>query len=168
MALTNANLSKAVSTGRFREDLFFRLNVLAICVPPLRERRADISPLASHFLARLGPVHSRADVSLDPAVLGLLEAYAWPGNVRELKNIIERALVFARDPRLGAGDFPAILRAAGNAHGSPGALRSIKDVEREAIQAALEQTHYKIGRAAAGLGISRKTLLEKRKKYGLI
>jgi DNA-binding NtrC family response regulator len=168
MALTNADLNKAVATGRFREDLFFRLNVLAISVPPLRERCGDISPLASHFLARLGPVHGRADTSLDPAVLDLLLSYAWPGNVRELKNAIERALVFARDPRLCVEDFPAILRAAGNAHGFPVALRSIEDVEREAIQAALEQTHYKIGRAAAGLGISRKTLLEKRKKYGLL
>jgi DNA-binding NtrC family response regulator len=168
MALTNADLNKAVATGRFREDLFFRLNVLGIFVPPLRERCGDISPLASHFLARLGPVHGRADTSLDPPVLDLLRSYAWPGNVRELKNAIERALVFARDPGLSVEDFPAILLAAGNAHGSPGALRSIKDVEREAIQAALEQTHYKIGRAAAGLGISRKTLLEKRKKYGLL
>ena len=112
MALTNAKLDEAVATGRFREDLFFRLNVLAFSVPPLRERRADIAPLAAHFLARLGPVHGHADASLDPAALALLESYAWPGNVRELKNAIEHALVFAKEPVLRAEDFPEILRAA--------------------------------------------------------
>src|ERR1700676_685836 len=90
MGLTNIDLHKAVETGRFREDLYFRLNVLAIAVPPLRERCSDISPLASHFLARLGPVHSRADASLDPAVLQLLEANAWPGNGGVLKNTMKR------------------------------------------------------------------------------
>ena len=76
MALTNTDLEEAVATGRFREDLFFRLNVLAISVPPLRERRRDIAPLAAHFLARLGPVHGHAHASLDPAALALLESYA--------------------------------------------------------------------------------------------
>jgi DNA-binding NtrC family response regulator len=168
MALTNAKLDEAVAAGRFREDLFFRLNVLAFAVPPLRERRGDIAPLATHFLDRLGPVHGRADASLDPAVLALLESYAWPGNVRELKNAIEHALVFAEEPVLRAKDFPEILRAAANSHGPAAALRSLEDLEREAIRATLEATHYKIGQAADSLGISRKTLLEKRKKYGLM
>src|ERR1700735_3625151 len=86
MALTNTDLTKAVAAGRFREDLFFRLNVLAIVVPPLRERRADVVPLASHFLARLAPVHGRLEASFDPKALEMLQAYAWPGNVRELKK----------------------------------------------------------------------------------
>jgi DNA-binding NtrC family response regulator len=167
MALTNTKLDEAVATGRFREDLFFRLNVLAFSVPPLRERHADIAPLATHFLARLGPVHGHADASLDPAALALLESYAWPGNVRELKNAIEHALVFAKEPVLRAEDFPEILRAA-NSHGPAASLRSLEDLEREAIRATLEATRYKIGQAADSLGISRKTLLEKRKKYGLM
>ena len=167
LALTNTDLQKAVSAGRFREDLFFRLNVLAISVPPLRERRADIAPLALHFLARLGPVHGRGDVTLDPAALRLLESYAWPGNVRELKNAVEHALIFAAGTVLRAEDFPQILRANGDA-GHTTALRSLEDIEREAIHATLEETHYKIGRAAEILGISRKTLLDKRKRYGLI
>ena len=167
MALTNADLNQAVAAGRFREDLFFRLNVLAIAIPPLRERRGDISPLASHFLARLGPVHGKADARLDPAALGLLEKYAWPGNVRELKNAIEHALVFAKNPVLRPEDFSQILQGTGNKHGSSG-LRPLEDLEREAIQETLDQTHYKIGRAAEILGISRKTLLEKRKRYNLI
>ena len=168
MGLTNTDLTKAVATGRFREDLYFRLAVLAISVPPLRERRGDIASLASHFLARLGPVHGQPGAILDPAALRLLESYAWPGNVRELKNAIEHALVFAKEPLLRPEDFPGILRAAAETHGSDGPMRSLEDMERDAIKATLEGTRYKIGRAAEILGISRKTLLEKRKKFGLI
>jgi DNA-binding NtrC family response regulator len=168
MALTNTDLTKAVAAGRFREDLFFRINVLAIPVPPLRERRGDTLPLAGHFLARLGPVHGRVDAVLDPGSERLLESYAWPGNVRELKNAIEYALVFAKEQQLRAEDFPEILHVSGDARGPGGSLRSLEDIEREAIAATLEATHYKIGRAAEILGISRKTLLEKRKKYGLL
>jgi transcriptional regulator with PAS, ATPase and Fis domain len=168
MALTNTDLEKAVATGRFREDLFFRLNVLAISVPPLRRRRNDIPPLAAHFLLRLGPLHGRTDATLDPRAARLLESYAWPGNIRELKNAIEHALVFGEDVLLRAGDFPEILRAAVDAQSLTGPLRSLEEIEKEAIMATLEETRYKIGRAAEVLGISRKTLLEKRKKYGFI
>jgi DNA-binding NtrC family response regulator len=168
MALTNTDLNRAVAAGRFREDLFFRLNVLAIQVPPLRERPGDILPLAVHFLARLGPVHGRPDAVVDPAAQGLLAAYAWPGNVRELKNAIEHALVCTNYSLLRSESFPEIIRVAGGSLAPAGPLRSLEDLEREAIRATLEGTRYKIGRAAEILGISRKTLLEKRKKYGLI
>lgn len=167
VALTNTDLAKAVSAGRFREDLFFRLNVLAIVVPPLRERARDIAPLAAHFLGRLGAIHGRADASLDEAAQKLLEAHAWPGNVRELKNAIERAIVFAKGPMLAVDDFPEMLRSAGPPAGVTSGLRSLEEIEREAVKATLEATHYRIGKAAQSLGISRKTLLEKRKKYGL-
>jgi len=168
MALTNTDMAKAVESGRFRNDLFFRLNVLAIYVPPLRERRADIVPLAKHFLRRLAPVHGRSEASFDADSLAMLQAYAWPGNVRELKNTVEHALVFAEKPSLSPKDFPEIVRTAGSERGITGMLRSLEDLEREAIKLTLEATHYKIGQAADMLGISRKTLLEKRKKYGLI
>ena len=168
MALTNTDLGQAVRTGRFREDLFFRLNVVAVAVPALRDRRADILPLASHFLERLAPVHGKPGAALDPAAVGLLQAYSWPGNVRELKNAVERALIFAKEAVLRAEDFPGILRAAGAASSRNGGLRSLEEMEREAIAATLEATHFKIGRAAEILGISRKTLLEKRKRYGLL
>jgi DNA-binding NtrC family response regulator len=168
MALTNTDLAKAVSTGRFREDLFFRLNVLAIPVPPLRERKGDIAPLASYFLARLGPVHGRPDAALDPEAKQLLESYSWPGNVRELKNAIEHALVFAKEPTLRLQDFPQIAKLVGGSDGAAGNLKSLEEIEREAIKATLEAVRYKIGEAAEILGISRKTLLEKRKRYGLI
>lgn len=168
MALTNTDLGEAVRAGRFREDLFFRLNVVAIVVPPLRERPADLLPLASHFVARLAPVHGKTDVALDPGALRLLQSYAWPGNIRELKNAIERALVFAKGTVLRAEDFPEIVRASGDPVGRNGSLRSLEDIERDAIAATLESTHFKIGRSAEILGISRKTLLEKRKKFGLL
>jgi two-component system response regulator AtoC len=167
MALTNTHLEKAVSVGRFREDLFFRLNVLAVAVPALRDRPADIAPLASHFLERLASVHGKAGASLDPAAVRLLQTYKWPGNARELKNAIEHALTFAKELVMRAGDFPEILHAAGDSAASVDALRSLEDLERQAIITTLETTHFKIGRAAEILGISRKTLLEKRKRYGL-
>jgi DNA-binding NtrC family response regulator len=168
MALTNTDLAKAAADGRFREDLYFRLNVLAIVIPPLRERRTDIRELAVHFLARLGPVHGRADAAFDASAVALLESYEWPGNVREMKNAVEHALVFTKQPQLHADDFPEIMRAGTKAHGAGGQLRSLEDVEREVIKATLEATRYKIGYCAEVLGISRKTLLEKRKKYGLL
>lgn len=168
IALTNTDLNEAVRAGRFREDLFFRLNVVAVPVPALRERPADILPLASHFLEGLGRVHGKPNAALDTEALRLLQGYAWPGNVRELKNAIERALVFGKEAVLLAKDFPDIVRAAGDVTGRNGSLRSLEMIERDAITATLEATHFKIGRAAEILGISRKTLLEKRKKYGLL
>ena len=168
VALTNTDIAKAVATGRFREDLYFRLNVLCIVVPPLRERPADILPLAEHLLGRLAAVHGRSDATLSEEARRALAAYTWPGNVRELKNVMERALVFAHDASIAPADFPEIMRAASPGAGVAGAgLRSLEEVEREVIAATLEATHYKISKSAEILGISRKTLLDKRKKYGL-
>jgi two-component system response regulator AtoC len=168
IALTNVDLSAAVAAGRFREDLFFRLNVLAIDVSPLRERRADILPLAEYLLGAIRGVHGSEAVEMSDATRRLLSAYEWPGNVRELRNALERAVVFSRANVLDPKDFTENIRAA--APGIPGSgasLRSLEEIEKEAIAATLEATHYKIGRAAEILGISRKTLLEKRKKYQL-
>jgi DNA-binding NtrC family response regulator len=168
MALTNTNLEQSVHNGHFRKDLFFRLNVLAVAVPPLRDRPADIAPLATHFLERLAPVHAKTGATVAPEVLSLLRSYEWPGNTRELKNAIEHALVFGKSAVLQAGDFPEIVRASHDGMSRPPELRSLEEVEREAISATLEGTHFKISRSAEILGISRKTLLEKRKKYGLL
>jgi DNA-binding NtrC family response regulator len=168
ITLTNADLEKSVEAGRFREDLFFRLNVLVIAIPPLRERRSDILPLAACFLDRLGRIHGRADAGLDAAAAEILQSYSWPGNVRELKNAIEHALIFAKDSLLRAEDFPGILRSASQGQGRLGNLRSLEEIEKQAIQETLEATRFKIARSAEILGISRKTLLEKRKKYGLM
>jgi DNA-binding NtrC family response regulator len=167
IALTNVNLTAAVSSGRFREDLFFRLNVLSIAVPPLRERRADILPLADHLLAIVRSVHGRPGATLSDSARRMLAGYDWPGNIRELRNALERAVVFSHADKLEPDNFPENIRAAGGAVGSTAGLRSLEDVEREVIAATLEATRYRIGRAAEILGISRKTLLEKRKKYSL-
>lgn len=167
IALTNAHLVRAVSTGCFREDLYFRLNVLVVKVPALRERQRDIRPLAEHFVNRLGPVHGHSEVTIDDNAMQALEAYDWPGNVREMKNVIEHALIFSNGGTLKREDFPLALQA-GAERPARSRLRSLEDLEKEAVRITLEATHYKIARAAEILGISRKTLLEKRKKYGLI
>jgi DNA-binding NtrC family response regulator len=176
IALSNVDLPAAVKAGAFREDLYFRLNVLALAVPPLRERRADILPLAEHLLSSLGAMHNRADLKLSDATRRMLVAYAWPGNVRELRNVLERAVVFySADPEAGAAAGDALLLEPANfpenvramAPGNSVGLRSLEQMEREVIAATLEAMHYKISQSAASLGISRKTLLEKRKKYGL-
>ncbi len=164
-------------SGSFREDLYFRMNVLTLEVPPLRERRADILPLSNHLLLTVRSVHVRPNAQLSDSARRMLAGYAWPGNVRELRNALERAVVFSRpgpstapakSDLLEPGDFPENVRAAAPGAASPVAgLRFLEEVEREVIAATLEATHYQISRSAVALGISRKTLLEKRKKYGL-
>jgi len=165
IALTNADLQRAVTARRFREDLYFRLSVLAIHVPALRERRADIVPLAEHMLVRLAAVHGREGAALSDGARHALEGYQWPGNIRELKNSIERALIFGKSAAVTPEDLPEGIRAADS--GVEAGMRSLEQIAREAIQKTLEGTHYKITKAAEILGISRKTLLDKRKKYGL-
>ncbi len=176
IALTNTDLPAAVKAGTFREDLYFRLNVLTLDVPPLRSRRADILPLADYLLVALRAVHSRLHAQLSDATRRMFMAYSWPGNVRELRNALERALVFSRVGRNAAANsdflepenFSENIRSVAPGAASPIAgFRSLEDVEREVIAATLEATHYQISRSAEVLGISRKTLLEKRKKYGL-
>jgi DNA-binding NtrC family response regulator len=168
IALTNVDLPAAVKNGHFREDLFFRLNVLTLAAPPLRERRGDMLPLAEYLLASLRTIHSKPKAELSEATKQMLSAYHWPGNIRELRNALERAVVFSSTDPLEPANFPDNVRssARGAIHSIAG-LRSLEDVERELIAATLEATHYQIGRSAQALGISRKTLLEKRKKYGL-
>src|SRR5262250_1102174 len=112
IAITNTDLPAAVAAGRFREDLFFRMNVLTIAVPSLRDRRADILPLAEHLLATLRSVHGRPGAHLGEASRRMLVAYAWPGNIRELRNALERAVVFSRRETLAPEDFPENIRAA--------------------------------------------------------
>jgi DNA-binding NtrC family response regulator len=178
IALSNVDLPAAVKAGTFREDLYFRLNVLALAVPPLRERREDILPLADHLLASLRTIHARPKLQLSDASRRTLTNYGWPGNVRELRNVLERAVVFSDsnsnsnaasangEPEfLQPLNFPEYVRTF--AFGMPANLRSLEQMERQVIVETLEATHYKISQAAASLGISRKTLLEKRKKYGL-
>ena len=167
MGVTNTDLQAAVSAGHFREDLYFRLSVLPIVVPPLRERRADIVPAAEHFAASLASIHNRLPVHFTEAARRVLAAYTWPGNLRELRNAVERAMVFSRGNELQLEDLPDNIRAAAGGAALLAGLRSLEDLERVAIAQTLEATRYHITKSAEVLGISRKTLLEKRKKYGM-
>jgi two-component system, NtrC family, response regulator AtoC len=170
IALTNAVLPQLIAAGRFREDLYFRLNVVSIHIPPLRERLADIVPLAELLLARLAAVHNRIGAQFSDDAKQALLTYSWPGNIREMKNVIERALVFGKnkDGAIAVEDLPENVRASLSGPSmAVSRLKSLEDIEKDAIIGTLEATHYKITKAAQILGISRKTLLDKRKRYGL-
>ena len=167
IALTNTDLQSAVAAGHFREDLFFRLSVLPVVVPPLRDRRADIIPIAEHFVVTLAAIHNRELVQLSESARRVIAAYSWPGNLRELRNALERAIIFAKIAELQPEDFPDNIRAAAGGAARLTGLRSLEAFEREAIAQTLEATRYHITKSAEILGISRKTLLEKRKKYGM-
>lgn len=168
IALTNADLAAAVKQGRFREDLYYRLDLVKIWMPPLRERRADILALAEHLLAGICAAHGRPKVRLSEPAKVVLERYRWPGNVRELRDTLKGAVICGQGEMLEAEHLPAHMRAnLDGSHPEPGS-RSLEEVEREAIEATLKATRNQIGRSAKILGISRKTLLDKRKKYGWV
>ena len=168
IALTNVDMAAAVKEGRFREELYYRLDVVKIWLPPLRERQADILPLAQFFLAALRTKHGKPKAGLSENARHLLQGYKWPGNVRELRSAVERAVITGKGELLEAEDFPAEVLMSSNKGVQESRLRSLEDIEREAIVQTLEVMGQQIGRSAAILGISRKTLLEKRKKYGLL
>src|SRR5262249_51212294 len=165
LALTNVNLEEAVGQKSFREDLFFRLNVVPLHVPPLRERQADILPLVEYLLKQLTEIHRRSRRRLSKAAVKALEGYPFPGNVRELRNLLERAVIHGASETIELRDLPEHLqRTSGNRNSKP----TLEDVEREYIAEILDYTRGKKSLAAQILGISRKTLLEKRKKYKLL
>ncbi len=162
VAATNKDLESLVKEGTFRPDLFYRLNVFGIRVPPLRERREDIPLLVDHFIRKYSQVMNKRFTSVSKPALGLLMDYDWPGNVRELENAIERAMVIGREPEIQAPDFP--LQNAPAAQPSPG--ETLEDVERAHILKTLEDSHWNQSRAARILKIDRVTLYNKIKKYG--
>ncbi len=166
IALTNADLATAVKQGRFRGDLYYRLDLVKIWMPPLRERGADILALAEHLLAGIGATHGKPKMRLSDMAKAVLETYRWPGNVRELRDTLERAVISGKGEVLEADHIPAHMRTNLDGHRPESGSRSLEDVERDAIEATLKATRNQIGRSAKILGISRKTLLEKRKKYG--
>jgi DNA-binding NtrC family response regulator len=162
---TNKDLKAAVAAGEFREDLFWRLNVVTIEIPPLRERREDILPLARHFLERLCNAMNRRGLEFSDEALAALQAYSWPGNVRELQNAVERAVVMGKPPRLTLENLPGFVREAGIA--APPAGRSLADIEKAHIQAVLDETGWQITRAAQILEVDRGTLYNKIRRYEL-
>ncbi|HIJ94522.1 MAG TPA: sigma-54-dependent Fis family transcriptional regulator [Desulfuromonadales bacterium] len=167
VAATNKDLMHEVREGRFREDLYYRLNVISITLPPLRERREDIEPLALHFL-KASTRRMRKDVrGIDDDALQALLQYDWPGNVRELENVLERAVILARGSSITVGLLPlGARRELIAASAQPVALVALDEVERQHISVILKETGFNKSRAAEILGISRKTLDRKIQEYG--
>lgn len=169
VALTNVDLDDAVRRKAFREDLFYRLNVVRIHVPPLRARREDMPELARSFLKAYAAKHGRRARSFAPEAIAIFETYEWPGNVRELANTIERAVIVADGERVEKAHLPETLRRApsGGAGGRGGRhWRSLAELEADYIAETLEATGGNKSEAARLLGISRKNLYEKLRKIG--
>jgi two-component system response regulator HydG len=171
MAATNRDLSKEVQEGRFREDLFYRLNVVPLTVPPLKERREDIPLLADHFLAIFREKNRKPVKAISGKALDLLARYDWPGNVRELENCIERAVILARDEAIVPADLPPQIQQQPQtsdeaALGLPYGI-SLDQMEKALILKTLEETGGNRTRAAEILGINRRTLQNKLRDYGI-
>jgi DNA-binding NtrC family response regulator len=173
---TNVDLPKEVEEGRFRTDLYYRINVVNIELPPLRERLTDIPLLAEHFLQKCVHQCGRRVIGFSEDALQCMQRYSWPGNVRELENCIERAVVLSRGEQIGKEDLPpAVIRAAesdvsifSGEHGRPPTLReALEEPERRIIEAALIANNWNRQRTAAILDINRTTLYKKMKHYGL-
>ncbi len=168
IATTNANLEEELIRREFREDLYYRINVVSIEIPPLRVRSGDIELLAMHFIHAFNRQFGKSVVGLSKEALGILKAYQWPGNIRELRNVIEHAMIFSDRNELRPDDLVLGKAApAGSRPAQDSPVRSLVDVEREHIEHVLTHTGGDTVKASAILGISRKTLWEKRKKYGL-
>jgi DNA-binding NtrC family response regulator len=166
VAATNRDLGEELRAGRFREDLFYRLNVVTIELPPLRERREDVPELVEHFLTtrQVGPLRSR----VSPEAMQALAGYAWPGNVRELANVLERAQILAENHVITPDDLPETLSAGDLAAGAGGDdPRHLREVERQHVRAVLQQEKGNKVHAARVLGISRRSLYRLIEKYGL-
>ncbi len=165
IAATNKDLSEEVKQGRFREDLYYRLNVIEIRIPPLRERREDIPLLAEHFVQRISSELNKEISGITGAALKLLIAYDWPGNVRELENVIERAIVTCRNGMLEEQDFLWLQKAGETEQNWQVPDVPLDELERRAIVTALERKHGNVKEASAALGIDRSTLYDKLKRY---
>ena len=164
ISATNRDLAQAITQGIFRSDLFYRLNVVGLHLPSLRERREDIPLLAKHFLRRYAIEINKKIERLAPSALELLMEYNWPGNVRELENAIERAVVISPGHELTAKDFTFLQPSPGFLN-EPSA-RNLQELEKQHIHRILEENHWNISKTAVDLGIDRVTLYNKIKKYG--
>lgn len=175
LAATNRDLRDEVDAGKFREDLFFRLNVVHIRVPPLRERRDDIPPLTAHFLDKFSRKLSRTLPSVDPDAMRALYGHSWPGNVRELENVVERAVVLSRGPAIVPDDLPPEIRDPPKIEETletliswdKGLAETLDSIEERIIRLALKKASNVQAQAAKSLGVSRSNLHNKMKKFGL-
>jgi two-component system nitrogen regulation response regulator NtrX len=169
VASTNKNLEDEIERGNFREDLFYRLNVIPFSVPPLRERREDIPLLADHFLREFTTAYGRKPKELTPEAYRVLCEYHWPGNVRELRNLIERIVILNPQVRVDARHIPLTApRRQPDRSGRFGSLQEVREAaEREYILKKLEETGGNITRAAEVLGLERSNLYRKMKALGI-
>src|SRR5881394_2289440 len=171
---TNRNLEQAVETGKFRQDLYYRIRVATMALPSLREIEGDLAVLAEHFREFFSREFKKDVRRIAPAALARLRAWRWPGNVRELRNVIERAMIFADEGELRVEHLPPLESPGGTATapssgtGTTSAAVTLLDAEKAHIQRTLAEFNGNVQRTAEALGISRKNLWEKRKKYGLL
>jgi DNA-binding NtrC family response regulator len=168
---TNEDLSSAVAAGRFRQDLFYRISVVPIHLPPLRERLSDVPLLAKHFLKRYAEENGKAVAEIDDSTMTILQAHGWPGNIRELENVIERGVILARGDVLMPGDLPPELTKSAPAPTGNRPLplkRALEIPEREIIERTLRSQGWNRQRTARALDINRTTLFNKMRKYGLL
>jgi DNA-binding NtrC family response regulator len=177
---TNLDLEEAVRAGRFREDLYYRIHVVAIEMPPLRARPGDVPDLARHFLGRFAREHQKPHLQFTPAALQALQRAPWPGNVRQLENVIERTVVFATGRAIDVGELPPLLLPKDSAliatpvdHliAEPQLLQPLKEAlgaaEKRILERALQQCSGNRERAAKALGINRSTLFAKLRRHGV-
>ncbi|MFA5700278.1 MAG: sigma-54 dependent transcriptional regulator, partial [Desulfuromonas sp.] len=167
IAAANVDLEREVEAGRFRSDLYYRLNVVPVVIPPLRERREDIALLAHHFLAIYGGKYGKEITRISAGALDILRAYSWPGNVRELENVMERGIIVADGNELHPANIPRLSPQGTNAAESDDTLMSLEEMEKHLIVKGLRHTGGHKGRTAEILGISPVSLWRKIKKYTL-
>ncbi|MBN1894672.1 sigma-54-dependent Fis family transcriptional regulator [bacterium] len=175
IAATNQNLEKGISEGKFREDLYYRLNVIPVMLPPLRKRRDDIPLLINHFLEQYNKQGKALLKTVSPEAMGVLTGYDWPGNVRELENVIERALILSSKSIIQSEDLPAMIRKnhpkqAGDAGSAVPVLapdQTLEEVEKQYILKTLDRYTWNQKKASELLGISTTTLWRKLKSYGI-
>jgi transcriptional regulator with PAS, ATPase and Fis domain len=156
---TNRDLQEDVKQGRFRSDLFFRINLFPVSLPPLRERPDDLPELAAHFLGLVG----RPDQTVPDDVMGLLKLYAWPGNVRELRNVVERAVILSRGGALRSEHFPGIGQAGTGSAPAARKPKGLKDLEKEYLQSLIAESGGDMKKVAEALDVSRATLYRRLK-----
>jgi two-component system nitrogen regulation response regulator NtrX len=169
IAATNKDLVEEIEAGRFREDLYYRLNVIPFHVPPLRERREDIPALANRFVEEFCRESAVEPKSIAPEAMKRLREHAWPGNVRELRNLMERLVIMTPGPRIGAADLPDSLDPAGGpeAQEAPTLDEARRDFERGYLLSRLAEHGWNISRTAEAIGLARESLSRKIKAYGI-
>jgi len=170
VAATNQDLQQLIADGQFREDLFYRLNVVPITLPPLRQRKGDVPRLVAHFLDKF----QAGETTISPDAMNLLVEYAWPGNIRELENTVERMIILSQGPEIGVDDLPAEVRSGQRGGPTPNtgfALPEggcdLEEVEMDLVSQALERTAGNVAKAAKLLGLTPKTLEARMQRFGM-